>query len=263
MIGSSVRAGILITAFTLSGCGALDTPSSLRIPREQFKAGFTTLCLETLDVPFEVYDLTAKQASFERLLSDGLQAAGINTIPSTNTTAAYERINQAQGGCFDPHTGRPDMAKDNKVHRAVMKELGCQGRVTPEVVVVVSPWNSGEAKWDGVTDSLGGGSDAYGRVGALSLWITIRDADGREIYFTTGGIEILSKLEGFFFEEFAHVNAQGVLGNGRRNAQAVDTALDAISGRNPMSVDDKISAETKRREDAQRGIKKALGRPTE
>jgi hypothetical protein len=82
-----------------------------------------------------------------------------------------------------------------------------------------------------VSDEFFGGFSAHGRVPCLSLWITIKDLDDRELFFGTGGIEVVAKLHSDFFrEKFQPVDDDAVLRDAARNRQAIRNALGPAIG---------------------------------
>lgn len=110
--------------------------------------------------------------------------------------------------------------------------LGCQALLEPRVLFVVAPWDGGTARWDGNQVGIGGGSGAYGTIGALSLHLRITDADDREIFYGTGGIQPTGRLnEGWFDSKFEDVDSQTLLRNAEANRKAIDIALKDLPGR--------------------------------
>lgn len=222
---------LFLALVILHGCAAQPRRSPLSIPLAEFKATCTTICLNELRLPAEVADMELKQAEFERLLTDQLRSAQIAVVPSAATLATWDTVSRAHGGAFDPHSGRYDDTKGLQIRRTAMKELGCQAKLSPSVVAVTAPWANGVARWDGVQDYLEGGSDAHGQVGAFSLWVSIRDVDDRELFFNTGGIQVVAKLRGRApDQQFVDVDTDELLSDPERNGDAVATALEDLGG---------------------------------
>jgi hypothetical protein len=83
--------------------------------------------------------------------------------------------------------------------------------------------------WDGTTQDIGGSYDTFGYVPALSLWVSIRDLADDELFFCTGGIQVVSSIDsGFWSSEFAAVPSAELLTDERRNAAAVTTCLEPL-----------------------------------
>jgi hypothetical protein len=234
------------------GCTAPQPKTALQIPEAETRARVRTVCLHAPRYPFRLAESDLRPGQLEELLRASLEGAGLAVVSSARTTEIAQRVAVREGGVFDAHTGQRDERKVEHVRRSALRalhdELGCDAALVPTVEVVVAPWVNGTASWDGASDSLGSGWGAHGRVGALSLWVSIDDVAGGEIYFGTGGIEVVSRLEsGFWSDEFKHIATDELARDADRNRRAVHASLEpflwAYTGRPtptplPRSIDE-------------------------
>ncbi|MCG8591296.1 MAG: hypothetical protein MJE66_18540, partial [Proteobacteria bacterium] len=94
--------------------------------------------------------------------------------------------------------------------------------------IVVATVSEGAARWDGQTQSFATMGD--GTIAAISLWLTIYDHEGREIFFRAGGLHTLGRFEGMRFEP---IEPEQVLGLPLKTMQAVLEALGPLRGPEP------------------------------
>src|SRR5205823_808902 len=82
------------------------------------------------------------------------------------------------------------------VHRGTLRELAARLHATlwlhDTITVVTAHW-SHNAKWDGMTESVGTGK---GDVPALTLTVSVEDTTGRTIASGRGGLQVLFKMHG-------------------------------------------------------------------
>ena len=222
-------AALLVAAVALSGCvTGLKEPPALRLPASEFRQRIDTLCLVPVRTQIEFPGHEEKLAFIERDIGDRLRKAGYTVVASSETAAAMKQAATELGGFYDPHTGEQDPARAEtvrlKVLAALHQQLGCDATVQPSLAVVSVPFISGRASWDGVSYPYG--AMHQGWTTGLSLWLSIRDLDNQELYFTTGGIETLADLDvGFFGSEFKPVADDRILGDQVRIVQAVNVCL--------------------------------------
>jgi hypothetical protein len=164
------------------------------------------ICLCEAKLPEDLHD---RRAQVEAQLSGVLRKLGFRVVEVAAVAPIVERVERESGGSVDPLTGGRDWGRlhafERALGRALRDELGCTALMEPTVVALVIEWNYGRAYWDGVSAMVvtasriayQGGIHAYdsGYVGALSLWLELRDLDGRELRFRSGGIELLAQLD--------------------------------------------------------------------
>jgi hypothetical protein len=228
--GRYARVAVAALVVLYACVGAIPKPA-LRMAEPDMRARIRTVCLEPTSFPLALPEDDSRPAEMERGLRVALESAGLTVVDSEQTGAVWKTEIDRSGGLYDPHNGRRDEEKFQRVRSAVLRtlhdQLGCDASLNPEVAIVLAPWVNGTASWDGVSDSLGSGWGSSGRVGALSLWVRIVDAGGNEIYFGTGGIQVLSKLDsGFWSSEFKTVAEDDVGRDAERNRRAVNASLE-------------------------------------
>jgi hypothetical protein len=224
---------VLIAGLALAGCTQVRrTPPvpPLQVPEDTIRGRIGTICIDRLRMDFPVPDAERKAAEIQDLIAGVLGKAGVTTVAPADSTRVFNEAVKRSGGYYDVHSGERDEARFAAVSQAgfqaLHERLGCDALLAPTVAVVLAPWRNNEAAWDGITDSLGDGVGGYGYVPALSLWISIQDRDGREIYFGTGGIQIGTRLEqGFLRDRFKGVGEETLLGRPFRNQIAVEVSL--------------------------------------
>jgi hypothetical protein len=110
---------------------------------------------------------------------------------------------------------------------ALEAEHGCRFLAIPSLVTVSAAWRNGIARWDGTIERFGtGGADAYGYVDALSLHVSIWDADWSQVYFGTGGVQLLARLvDSFWSSDFETIPDDELLRDAGQIEHAVQGAL--------------------------------------
>jgi hypothetical protein len=236
--GRSLRAtrhvGAVCAVALLAACGLPLKPApGLLIPGPEVRALIETICLSPLGVTFDFPDRTAKFAALEEEIRAALASGGFAVVPSDAVAEVFRQVNEREGGHFDPHFGWRDEAKWQRVRAQVYAELetrhACDAVLIPSVAIVVAPWANGTASWDGVEDTVSSGwrsLGTWGRVPALSLWVSVRDMRHREVYFHTGGIQVVQQLrEGFLRSTFEFIAESDLLADPSRNRAAVRASL--------------------------------------
>lgn len=230
------RRAILVVAAALSASACTLGPTSkpLRYSAVEFQRTYDTLCLGVPELPHGIVDADEKAKVVATALATGLAARNYTVVDADRTGAVWGDVVAREGGFHDPLVGAVDLARFERIRLAALRELHdsfeCDAYVAPQVVVVMAPFEgSGEAHWDGVTDQVPGIRGMIGRTGALSLWVTIFDLGAREVYFGTGGIEILEPDSVRVVAGAFQVNdGENVLGRSQRLALAVQEALEGI-----------------------------------
>lgn len=67
------------------------------------------------------------------------------------------------------------------------------------MIVVSAPMSADIVRWHGATEDTTDGffsSNVYGRIPALSIVVSISDAQDRTLYEDAGGLEVLGRVEG-------------------------------------------------------------------
>ena len=162
--------------------------------------------------PPDVPETTNRAAARERLataLTAGLQRAGFEVVPPASYAAVWDPIDAASGGFYDPLTGKLRLEKRDAAIREAIQKLATDSPVDAvflsQVVLRPARLEKGEAKWDGASVELSGGtmgglfggsSGLGGTVPALSLEVRAIDKDLNEVFLGRGGIELLVRFKG-------------------------------------------------------------------
>jgi hypothetical protein len=133
-----------------------------------------------------------------------LQTAGLDAVASDSYTKAFDRLNQAAGGIFDPMTGavRRDVAAG--VYQGAVREffeqehLGCIA--TLRVVKIVANDSGGLASWDGAVESVEGQAPrsfsrisaerSMGTASAISVSLQLYNREQKLLYARRGGVQL-------------------------------------------------------------------------
>ena len=237
--------GAVASLALLAACGVPVEPApALRIPDAELRDSIDTICLNPLGIAFEFPDRAQKVAALQADIRAVLESGGFTVVPSEPVVEAFQRVNEREGGYFDPHFGWRDEAKWQRVRAQAYAELHdrhhCDAVLIPSVAIVVAPWANGTASWDGVEDGVSSGWSSlgsWGRVPALSLWVSVRDLRDREIYFRTGGIQVVQHLhEGFLRSTFEFIPEGDLLADASRNRNAVRLSLQDLLAARAISV---------------------------
>lgn len=219
----------LVLPTVLAACGAYPAPRPpWRVPEADVRAHLQTLCVLPLDFQVPLPPDDARRTLVEQRLLARL-GESFRVVPPAETQAAMREAIAATGGWFDPHTGERDPARWEagrpQAAARLRATIGCDATLRATVAVVSVPFSSGEVHWDGRNMPYGRlGSDGW--TTGLSLWIDIRDLDDRELYFGTGGIEVVVALdEGFFSHSFTPAAPDQVLRQPMQIDQALSDAL--------------------------------------
>lgn len=233
----------------VAGCAARSEPLPVAGPHP-LVASLGTLCQTPLVVALELPDRDRRIAPLETIVAEELQRAGFVVVPTARVTSVWDDATKRGGPIYDPHTGDLDEARATKVREqartALQRELGCQGLVGARVSLVTAAFSGSRLNWDGVVDEMSGGGGHYGITAAASLWISISDMTGREVYFRAGGIQPLEEIgfAGFVGSpRFEAVAAENVLGDPVRNRRAVQASLQPMLGDKAVLLATRSAAE--------------------
>jgi hypothetical protein len=144
------------------------------------------------------------------------------------------------GGFFDPITGKRDEAKFKTAREHLLREVNAMTKADailhPSIQLVKAGFGNNEARWHGTSESLitGGFWGAFlagtnnGTSSALSLYVTLEDINGVELYINAGGIQLAAKLSG---RTFVAVPRNELFADEKRNQAAVNVALNPLIGK--------------------------------
>jgi hypothetical protein len=135
-----------------------------------------------------------------------LRLAGLEVVGPASFWSAYERLDKAAGGIFDPMTGavRGDAAKE--VFQGAVKEffaleqLGCIASL--RVVKVTANDHANLATWDGAVETVDGQAPRTlsrilaertagdGKISAISALLQLYDRDQKVLFGRRGGVQL-------------------------------------------------------------------------
>lgn len=231
----------------LQGCSQVAPPyDPFKIPKSEFFAKTKVVALAPLALAVSPDNPDATREHFESLLDQKLRAIGFTVIPSREYRATWERLSKQIGGIFDPITGKRDEQKIKAVRGYLLEELRTKHQADallhPIVQVVEAKFQAGHARWHGATEPvipegfwnafLMG--DSQGTTSALSLYVTIEDTNGTDIFIQAGGIQLLAKVTSV--RRFTPIPQSQLLANADRNKAAVELALSALSPAEPSQA---------------------------
>lgn len=225
--------GLLAVGFACAVAGCKTNPSKpvspFRIDESVFRERIQTLCLEPISNPFSLPEGDKRIEKLTGLLIGELEARGFSVVRSDRLAELRKRELESAGGIYDPHTGRIVPARYEAFMARYLEsagaKLGCDAILHASVAVVTASFYSNWAEWDGAREKIG--SSGYsGTVPAISLWVEITDLEQQELYFRSGGIQILKKLDtGFLKAELEPIPQEQILARKDRCLEAVRLAL--------------------------------------
>ncbi len=207
-------------------------------PRAVLLRTIKVIALAEVAVPDGMQDPKPVKQQFDSLIESRLKRAGFSVVRPQEYETAWNEVVAALGGLIDPETGGRDKSKVTTAMFRTMERLRAEFKLDavliPAVVVVEAPFAVGRAFWDGTIQSIKTGNivkgflagSPEGKLGALSLDVTIHSRDGEVMYASAGGIEVLSKLDG---NEFVLVPRQELLTDPKKLRRAAAIALDPLS----------------------------------
>jgi hypothetical protein len=228
---------VLTPVLTLCACSS--TPRTVKVDpfvtsKKAFKKTVRIIAVAPVLVPEGLPDTTHVTDKFSRLIDEELNRYGYSIVRPQEYERTWKTVVGSAGDFVDSTTGEREEVAMSRAMSRTLRELNADfeigGVMFPSIVVVEAPFSARTAVWDGVeqrVETAGpmerflAGSQ-HGVVGALSLKITIRSADGKVLFVNSGGIEVLSQMVG---KKFVAVPRQTLFSDEERNRRAVKVAL--------------------------------------
>lgn len=233
------RLCVVATASLLLLAGCLGSPH-LKIPVKEMNRRVRTLCTAPIQLEPDLGVASDHIQGYQGILMQELHRTSWEIVEPSRYAAIERRVNEQEGGYFDPVTGEADQSKRariaEQVRSAARSELGCEATLHPSIVVVGAACANGEAIWDDTSQYVGTVWDSsVGGIPALSLWVSIRDERDTELFFGTGGIQLLVRTEavGFSKRRFVEVPGAVLLKDARRMYDSVRAALQPFLKKRP------------------------------
>lgn len=183
-------------------------PAKPAVDRAAFLARYPRVAL-AVSLPSEVPNRAAVRDRYAAALLAELTRAGFNVVPIEAYAAAWDPIDAASGGFYDPMTGIFLDQKHEAALRQALSQLGARSPVDAVFFATIVPKDAhlegGNAQWDGavvkLSNNKGGAlfdrSRAFGgTLQAASLAVTAVDSSATQIYEGYGGIELLVRFKG-------------------------------------------------------------------
>jgi hypothetical protein len=235
----------LLLGLWFQGCAQVAPPyDPFKIPRNEFFVRTKVVALAPVGIAVNLENPDSTRTHFEALLDQKLRELGFTVISANEYKGIWEGLTKQLGGIFDPVTGKRDENKIKTLRGYLFEELRTKHRADallhPVIQVVNAKFNAGHARWHGTSEPvipegfwdrffIG---DAQGTTSALSLYVTIEDINGVDLYIQAGGIQLLAKLTSG--RQFVAIPQNQLLTNMDRNKAAVDIALGALSKQAPQ-----------------------------
>jgi hypothetical protein len=233
-------AALLPLAHGSPPAAATDTP--FKVPRPQLIATIKAVGVLPVQVPDATPDADAVAQRLESELLARLAPAGFAVVPPEAMKEIRARARTAIGGVYDPLTGTPNQDKVRAFREYITKEYLHEHPVDAwlavRVVEHLARYEQGKASWDGVSDSctghtgfsgfmLGGGARGYTLV--LSLAVQMTALDGRVLYESHGGLQVLEYVKGVAGNiELVPVDPKFIMKDPARDQRALGIALDPL-----------------------------------
>lgn len=205
--------------------------------KDDFNERVRIVAVAPLLIPDGLSDPTPVVDEFSRLIDEELNRHGFSIVRPDEHEITWEAVVGDPDDFLDVETGERDEAAMSRAMSLALSPLGAdfviEGVLFPRIVVVEAPFAAGTAAWDGVEQRIEKGGPVtrflagsqHGVLGALSLKVSIRSADGETLFENSGGIEVLSKMVG---KEFVAVPRLELFADEKRNRKAVQTALEPL-----------------------------------
>jgi hypothetical protein len=231
----------LIAAMVVAGCVPAAAPyNPFKMSAPEIRQKVKRVALAPVILPVDLDDPEPVKAKFEALIQAKLREGGFTAVPSQEVDALWKRMKEQLGGFFDPITGKRDEAKFKTAREHLLREVSATTKADailhPAIQLVKVNFGNSQARWHGTSESLitGGFWGAFlagannGTTSALSLFVTLEDVNGVELYVNAGGIQLAAKLSG---QRFAAVPRNELFADEKRNLAAVNVALNPLIGK--------------------------------
>jgi hypothetical protein len=258
-ISGRVAACIVIPlALTVTSTVAAGAAADARfvIPREQIIGMVKKVGVMPVSVPAFVPDADAVSARLESEVLARVTAGGFEIVPPQAMRDIRDRARVALGGLYDPVTGAASKEKVDAFQEFTTSEYRLNHPVDATLRVRVleraAPYAGSYASWDGVKDPISGrsglggffmGGGATGHVPALSLIVQLIGADGKVLYGSYGGLQILQYVTAFMGAVSQRaVDPKFIMRDQARDERALAVALDPLTRGEAVASQAKLQA---------------------
>jgi len=227
-------AALLFVAACATGPKVAEQADPWRIGKNDFLRYAKTIGLADVYLPDGMQDPDPIKQNFSDVIEAQLRAEGYTVVRPQQYTTNWNRIIAEMGGIEDTLAIGQNPRKIAQAMVRTLDELEAgfdlDAVLIPSVVVAEAVFASGVAAWDGARQPIKSGGaiknfwagSPEGTLGALSLTVTLVSPHGKTYFTNSGGIEVLSKLEG---KAFVLVPRSELFTDQARIDQAITLAL--------------------------------------
>ena len=212
IINIKYRLVIVVSAVSIvlcSGCGRLpEIYNPFFVPRQEFYPQLNRIAIMPLNIISEPIKYHNAMGLFDSLLARELldNEIEVTIVPVEESDSLREYFIKQLDGLFDPYSGKLDIEKARKWRSMIIKEIEEKYKVDAilftRIITVSAHVFRDQAKWDGVTESIGKdrflksllGIRHTGNIPALSLIVELRATNDSLLYLNAGGIQVLQKI---------------------------------------------------------------------
>ncbi len=227
-------ATLLLVAACATGPKVVKQGDPWQVGKDDFLRYAKTIGLADVYLPDGMQDPGPIKQNFRDVIEAQLRAQGYTVVRPQQYKTNWDRIIAEMGGIEDTLAIGQNPRKIAQAMVRTLDELEAgfdlDAVLVPSVVVAEAVFASGVAAWDGARQPIKSGGamknfwagSPEGTLGALSLTVTLVSPHGNTYFTNSGGIEVLSKLEG---KEFVLVPRSELFTDQERIDQAVTLAL--------------------------------------
>ena len=247
---AALHALLVSAALAIAATPAAGADPGPAVPRAGLTTRIKTIGLMPLEIEQAIANPDEVASRLEGYVTERLQGGGFTVVPASEMRAIRGRALASLGGVYDPMTGLPNRERLAALQEFSSQEYRMQHPVdaTLRLAIVRRParFEKGWSEWDGVrervtsksgiVDALAQGMELgiepRGEVPALSLAVTLADAQGQTLYKNFGGLLLLAyptTLSGMPLDyDLGTVDPKFGLGDPAIAARALSVALDPL-----------------------------------
>ena len=196
---------LALLTLTLSACQSTPPYVPYKVEKSQIVAMPKKIGIMPTQVFFDIDNEEEKSNYFHDQLVSQFEKQDFEVITADKWKEIYQKVKDQAGQLYNPKTGKADQEKlkqvKAKARQQYFEKYGVSTILYSAIVPTKASWNKNSANWHGAEQAATGESgfwayitapDAYGTVGALSLWVNIEDDNQQDVFIEHGGIQLLS-----------------------------------------------------------------------
>jgi hypothetical protein len=227
-------AALLMVAACAKGPKVVEQGDPWQVDKDDFLRYASVIGLADVYLPGGMQDPGPIRQNFSDVIEAQLRASGYTVVRPQQYKTNWDQIVAELGGIEDTLAIGQNPRKIAEAMTRTLEELEAgfdlDAVLIPSIVVVEAPFASGVAAWDGARQAIKSGGavrnfwagSPEGTLGALSLTVTLVSPHGNTYFASSGGVEVLSKLEG---KDFVLVPRPELFTDQQRIEQSVTLAL--------------------------------------